>query len=81
MREIHPVSLKQMLHLQFKEPGIGKYRTITAKQTVGRILEQYCIETFKDACCHGCPLRSVAQSVERAATIATIAETTRAYRK
>jgi hypothetical protein len=70
-----------VLHLQLKERGIGKYRTITTKQTVGRILDQCCIETFKDAWCHGFPLRSVAQSVERAATIANIAETTRAYRK
>ena len=49
MREIHPVSLKQVLHLQLKEPGIGKYRTITTKQTVGRILDQCCTETFTDA--------------------------------
>src|ERR1700730_9107751 len=49
MREIHPVSLKQVLHLQLIEPRIGKYRTITAKQTVGRILDQRRIETFNDA--------------------------------
>src|ERR1700716_1894592 len=49
MREIHPVSLKQVLHLQLKEPGIGKYRTIATKHTVGRILDQRCIETFNDA--------------------------------
>src|ERR1700694_5509082 len=53
MREIHPVSLKQVLHLQLKEPGIGKYRTITTKQTVGQILDQCCVETFNDAWCHG----------------------------
>src|ERR1700730_297091 len=53
MREIHPVSLKQMLHLQLKERGIGKYRTIATKQTVGRILDQCCVETFNDASRHG----------------------------
>src|SRR5260370_9247042 len=40
MREIHPVSLKHVLQLQFKECGIGEYRTITTKQTVGRILAE-----------------------------------------
>src|ERR1700730_16692346 len=76
MREIHPVSLKQVLHLQLKEPCIGKYRTIATKQTVGRILDQCCVETFNDACCHGlfsqkCHAlrspRSVEESVKRAA--------------
>src|SRR3982075_2508063 len=49
MREIHPVSLKEVLHLQLKEHGIGKYCAITTKQTVGRILDQCCVETFNDA--------------------------------
>src|ERR1700730_1553832 len=49
MRKIHPVSLKQVLHLQLKEPDIGKYRTITTKQTIGRILDQCRVETFNDA--------------------------------
>ena len=49
MREIHPVSLKQMLHLQFKELCIGKHCAIATKQTVGGILDQRCIETFNDA--------------------------------
>jgi hypothetical protein len=48
MREIHPVSLKQVLHLQFKELHIGKYCPIAAKQTVGGILDQRCIKTFND---------------------------------
>jgi hypothetical protein len=49
MREIHPVSLKQVLHLQFKELHIGEYCPIATKQTVGGILDQRCIETFNDA--------------------------------
>jgi hypothetical protein len=35
MREVYPVSLKEVLHLQLKKTGIGKYRSITTKQTVG----------------------------------------------
>src|ERR1700738_4380140 len=53
MREIHPVSLKQVLHLQLKELGIGKYRTITTIQTVNRILDQCRVETFNHVWCHG----------------------------
>src|SRR6202022_3765728 len=49
MREIYPVSLKQELHLQLKEPGIGKYRPVATKQAVGRIFDQCCVETFNDA--------------------------------
>jgi hypothetical protein len=49
MREIHPVSLKKVLHLQLKELCIGKYRSIAAKQAAGGILDQRCIETFNDA--------------------------------
>jgi hypothetical protein len=49
MREIHPVSLKQVLHLQLKELCIGKYCSIATKQTVGGILDQHGIETFNDA--------------------------------
>src|SRR6476660_2552956 len=45
MREIYPVSLKQVLHLQLKELCIGKYCSIATKQTVGGILDQRCIET------------------------------------
>src|SRR5260370_31498268 len=40
VREIHPVSLKQVLHLQFKEIHIGEYFPIATKQTAGRILNQ-----------------------------------------
>jgi hypothetical protein len=49
MREIHPVSLKQVLHLQLKELWIGKYCSIATKLTVGGILDQRRIETFNDA--------------------------------
>jgi hypothetical protein len=49
MREINPVSLKQVLHLQLKELCIGKYCSIATKQTVGGILDQRRIETFNNA--------------------------------
>jgi hypothetical protein len=48
VREVNPVSLKQVLHLQFKELHIGEYCPIATKQTVGGILDQRCIETFND---------------------------------
>ena len=81
MREIHPVSLKEVLHLQLREPGIGKYRTITTKQTVGRILDQCGVETFNDAWCHGLFSQTCDQFVKRAAMIAAIAETIKMYGK
>ena len=48
MREVYPVSLKEVLHLQFKELHIGEYCPIATKQTVGGILDQRCIETLND---------------------------------
>jgi hypothetical protein len=39
MREIHPVSLKQVLHLQLKELCISKHCAVATKQAVGGILD------------------------------------------
>src|SRR6266404_258551 len=65
VREIHPVSFEEVFHFQLEEPGVGKYLTITTKQTVGRILDQCGVEAFDDAWCHGLSSRRCRLFVKR----------------
>jgi hypothetical protein len=52
-----------MHHFQLKESGIGKYRTITTKQTVGRILDRAVSRRSMMLGVIICSLRDVDQSV------------------
>src|SRR5260221_13148480 len=53
VRKEDPVALEEVLHLQLEQLGVSKYCTVTAIESVGRILYQCFVEASNDAGRHG----------------------------